>query len=250
MKKVFVPLAIMRLVPNSIAQLNFIRETYITKLFRYDLIPILVPVNAPQSFIDQAYRESGGILIMGGGDISPTLYGATPHSKTVPDDIQRDKLELAIIKRALNDRKPILGICRGCQMLAVATGGTLNQHLPDIVPAEKHSVDEGGTYENLTDAENGHDVLIKADTRARELLGKEKIRVTSGHHQSIKNTGNLFTVSGESPAGIIEIIEHRDSSYFCFGLQSHPECCNADFSGNENKDNLDIFFEEFKKALV
>jgi putative glutamine amidotransferase len=243
--KILIPLAIIREPANSPVPLHFVRETYLNKLATHGMIPVFVSAVMPQEDIDRIYAEANGVLCTGGADINPSIYGATPHAKTDPGDIRRDNLELAIIRRAIADKKPFLGICRGAQMLNVATGGTLMQHLPDVYPTENH--DDSDSYEGMLSPNNGHALVIKPGTKAAKIIGKTETRVSSGHHQAAEKIGKDLVVSATSPAGVIELLEHTDPNYFCFGLQSHPECCAPT---EEKRGDLEGFFTELAKAAA
>lgn len=248
MSKILIPLAISRSSKDTLVPNHFVRETYLYKLFAYKLTPILLPVHSPREIVDALYEECCGVLFTGGGDIDPVRYGQTPHPKTEVDDPRRDEFEISILQRAMKDKKPFLGICRGCQVLAVASGGSLYQHVPDIVSTEFHGVSEGGTYDELLQNSSGHKILIDEDSSAHRIIGRKEIATNSGHHQSVKETGKNIRVSGRSPAGIIEIIEHTDPQYFCFGIQSHPECCGTGLPQARGPNGMDAFFEKFGQA--
>lgn len=217
---------------------HFSRETYISKLLRYRLTPIFISSITPKNVADELYRECGGVLCMGGGDFDPKLYGESAHPKTWISEPVRDQLEIYVIRKALADKKPYLGICRGAQGLAVAAGGNLHQHILDLAPDERHW-NEGLTYNGIH--ANRHPIFISPDSKAYELLGKESAMVNCGHHQSVNNPGTGLLISGKSPAGIVEIIESEDPGHFCFGLQSHPE--------TEDAGNFEAFFAAFEKSI-
>ncbi|MDO8504906.1 MAG: gamma-glutamyl-gamma-aminobutyrate hydrolase family protein [Candidatus Liptonbacteria bacterium] len=234
MIKILVPLAAKRLSDKEpITAVNFIRETYIKKLAKYGLTPVFASHVLPRKIVLELYGEAQGILFTGGSDIDPALYGKRKNPKTRTVEPERDKLEIFLAKKAMKDKKPILAICRGAQILAVASGGELIQHIPDIT-AERHI----GTYEGLA-THKKHPVWLEKNSRARALLKREKIFVNSAHHQAVKNPGKNFLISGITFGGITEIIEHRDRSYFCFGLQSHPEAETG---------ALEIFFKKFAEV--
>lgn len=222
MKRVLVPLAIKKIIPETIAPLHFVRESYLKKLTKYNLAPILVPAESTRDVWDALYEESDGLFLTGGLDVDPSHYDADPHpeSKPIPD---RDEMELYLTKKALEEKKPIFGICRGHQVLAVAGGGTLHQHIPENYPEEVHGRSEGedGNYETIPDAT--HPVYIKKESRLYDIIGIEEGVSTTGHHQAINTLGLEFAVSAVSPQGVVEAIEHTDPDYFCFGVQSHPE---------------------------
>ncbi|MFI5931226.1 gamma-glutamyl-gamma-aminobutyrate hydrolase family protein [Actinoplanes sp. NPDC051494] len=162
-----------------------------------------------------------GIVFAGGGDVDPANWGAAPHPATEAD-VVRDVSELMLMRAALDAGLPVLGVCRGMQLMAVATGGSLHQHLPDLVGHERHRA-APGTDPLAADASSfgRHDVVLQEGSAARFLLG-ERLTVNSFHHQAIDDPGT-FTVSGWCPDDrIVEIIEDRDRE-FALGVQWHPE---------------------------
>ena len=238
MKKVLVPLATLNLEENSFAPLHFVRETYIKKLLKYGLAPLFISPLTPTKIADELYNECDGVLLTGGSDFNPTLYKEKPHPKTEARELARDKFELEVIKKVLTDRKPFLGICRGCQALAIASGGSLHQHVPDIAPEETHS--KINSYAEIADNET--EVQIDKKSRLYGLLRKEKITVRCGHHQAVKTLGKNFKAVGFSLAGIIECVEYIDPSFFCFAVQSHPEI--------EENGDLEPLFEAFSSSVT
>ena len=162
-----------------------------------------------------------GIMFSGGGDIDPAHWGAPRHPATDPDPV-RDTAELMLMRAALEMDLPTLGVCRGLQLMAVATGGSLHQHLPDLVGHARHRA-AAGTDPLAADASafGRHDVVVAAGSRARALLGGH-LTVNSFHHQAVDDPGT-FTATGWCPDDrVIEIIEDPRSS-FALGVQWHPE---------------------------
>lgn len=158
-----------------------------------------------------------GLLITGGAfDVDPALFGASTRHATVTLKSRRTAFELAMVKGALERDMPIFGICGGEQLLAVALGGTLVQHIPDEVENPlAHEQPNPRT-------EPGHEVSVEAGTLLREIVGKESIPVNSAHHQSVKAVPASVTVNSYSSDGVIEGVEDR-SKRFCLGVQWHPE---------------------------
>ncbi|BCJ54775.1 putative glutamine amidotransferase [Actinoplanes sp. NBRC 14428] len=162
-----------------------------------------------------------GIVFAGGGDIDPAHWGAEPHPETDADPV-RDLSELMLMRAALDAGLPVLGVCRGMQLMAVATGGSLHQHLPDIVGHDRHRA-AAGTDPLAADSSSfgRHDVVLQRGSRAMGMLGG-RVTVNSFHHQAVDDPGR-FTVSGWCPDDrIVEIIEGRDRT-FALGVQWHPE---------------------------
>ena len=156
-----------------------------------------------------------GVLLTGGLDVDPRLYGEAPHpaTETAPE---RDRFEIPLTRGAIARDKPILAICRGVQVLNVAAGGSLVQDIPSAISSTlNHSVD---TPKNHI----AHDVRLTRGTVLADLLGTEQQAVNSRHHQAVGNVANDFVVSAVSADGVVEAIERPESS-FCVGVQWHPE---------------------------
>ncbi len=162
-----------------------------------------------------------GIVFCGGGDVDPARYGAERHPATDPDPV-RDTSELMLMKAALAMDLPTLGVCRGLQVMAVATGGSLHQHLPDVIGHERHRAAAGTDPLAVEASAYGrHDVVVQAGSRARALLGAH-LTVNSFHHQGIDDPGS-FVATGWCPDDrVIEIIEDPERT-FALGVQWHPE---------------------------
>jgi len=156
-----------------------------------------------------------GLLITGGAfDCDPSLYGAPPHPATSlkPD---RTQAEWALLHAALDAGRPVLGICGGMQLVAIAFGGTLIQHIPDHLPA-------GIAHEQPNPRhEPGHDIEIVPGTRLAAITGCKRMSVNSAHHQAVDSPGRLV-VSALARDGIVEAIENPELP-FCLGVQWHPE---------------------------
>ncbi len=162
-----------------------------------------------------------GIMFSGGGDIDPAYWGAERHPATDVDPA-RDTAELMLMKRALEMDLPTLGVCRGLQVMAVAAGGSLHQHLPDLIGHDRHRA-APGTDPLAADASayGRHDVVVQHGSRAHALLGPH-LTVNSFHHQAVDDPGT-FVATGWCPDDrVIEIIEDPDRT-FALGVQWHPE---------------------------
>ncbi len=158
-----------------------------------------------------------GLIITGGAfDVDPALFGATTMHETVKLKGRRTQFELAMVKGALARDLPILGICGGQQLLAVALGGTLIQHIPDEVP--DCLAHEQPNPRN----EPGHWVEIVAGTRLAGITGMDRAEVNSAHHQAVKDVPATVVVNARSADGVIEGIEDP-ARRFCIGVQWHPE---------------------------
>lgn len=223
-------------------------ETECAKVIRsVGLIPVYISLDTSAQERSDLRKSTHGLWIRGGSDVDPGKYGQVHHSKVSGVDTLFDEMQLEEIDKAHNrDEKPVIGICRGVQAMTVATGGRLNQHLPDIVPHEAHgvSVDERDSLKKKA----YHDVLIEPGTKAAEIFGTDRLSdVTSLHHQSIQDPGNILIVSGKSPEGIAEIAEHYDpQAPFFMGIQFHPE---LDMREMGEKGSPKVIFEYFAAAV-
>jgi putative glutamine amidotransferase len=162
-----------------------------------------------------------GIVFSGGNDVDPAQWGAEAHPATKIDQ-PRDASELMLMKAALEMDLPILGVCRGMQVMAVVAGGSLHQHLPDLIGTSRHQA-ESGTDPLAADASayGRHDVVLKPGSAAHRLLGAH-LTVNSFHHQAVDDPGS-FTATGWCPDDkVVEIIEDPEHS-FALGVQWHPE---------------------------
>ena len=168
----------------------------------------------------EVVKEVDGILLPGGDDVTPSLYGDEPHPKFEAAEPGRDAYELELAKRAGDADVPLFAICRGIQVLNVARGGTLVQDIPSQLPdAIPHEVRD-------TPFTIAHDVWVSEGTLLHELL-RERIDgdacpVNSRHHQAVQKIGEGLVVSATAPDGVIEAVEDP-SKRFCVGVQWHPE---------------------------
>ena len=171
---------------------------------------ILPPDDSVAENPDELLDLLDGLLLAGGSDIDPATYGATPHPETKGSWPERDRFELALGTRALERDMPVLGICRGMEMLNVIQGGTLNQHLG----LELHRHTPGA----FTD----HRVALESGSLAARVVGAEMTEVKSAHHQGVEEIGEGVVVTGHADDGVVEAIELPEKS-FAVGVLWHPE---------------------------
>ena len=174
--------------------------------------------------VDTALAGVDGLLLTGGGDVDPSRYGEQPHHTLAGVEPARDELEIALIAAALHRDLPIFAICRGVQILNVATGGTLVQDIPSQIPgALNHSL----SVPQHQPCDLAHEVWVDKDSLLAKLMGERLVgsdtcEVNSRHHQAVKSVAPGFRVSATAPDGVIEAIEDP-AVRFCLGVEWHPE---------------------------
>ena len=176
---------------------------------------MLPPDDAVAQQPDRALELLDGLVLAGGGDIDPTSYGRRPHPETSGACPARDRFELALASRALERDLPLLGVCRGMQLLNVAAGGTLVQHLPDVVGHDGHRRLPAGFAD--------HEVRLEHGSLAARAAGEELHAVKSHHHQAPEELGDGVVATGWAVAdGLVEAIE-LPVRRFALGVLWHPE---------------------------
>jgi putative glutamine amidotransferase len=192
------------------------RADYVRAVARTGATPVVLPPLAPEHAAALVDRLDG-VLLSGGIDVDPSLYGQARHPKLGRVDRERDDFELALTREALRRDLPLLAICRGQQVLNVATGGTLYQDLPSqLRGAVGHEA--SGRRTRLS-----HTVEVEPGSKLAEILGRGPLSVNSFHHQAIERLGDGLLASGRSPAdGVIEAVEMNGLT-FVVGVQWHPE---------------------------
>jgi putative glutamine amidotransferase len=196
--------------------LHQLRAAYADAVVGAGGIPLLLAPTLGREAIGKLMGHLEGLLITGGAfDISPALYGEKPSAKLGRLAPERTEFELALLRKAAQRDLPVLAICGGMQLLNVARGGTLFQHLPDDLPGLEH--EQPGDRRAP-----GHTVEIEAGTRLAALVGSETLPVNSSHHQGLKTVGTGLRVGARSRDGLVEAIEDPGTA-FCIGVEWHPE---------------------------
>ena len=197
-----------------------LRENYCAAVTRAGGLPVLLPHEVEQA--DAYLRVIDGLVVTGGAfDVDPAIFGAETRHASVKTKDRRTQFELALTRRALSADKPVLGICGGQQLMNVALGGTLIQHIPDEVSGAL--VHEQKNPRN----EPGHIVRFAEGTRLREIARCGEAPVNSTHHQAVKAPAPGLVVDATAPDGVIEGIEDPRRR-FCIGVQWHPEYAISD----------------------
>jgi putative glutamine amidotransferase len=184
-------------------------------------VPWMVPLlDDDEDTLREIYQRLDGILLPGGVDLDPATFGEDRHPKLGALDPARDRVELQLTRWALEDRKPVLGLCRGIQVMNVALGGTLYQDIAAQLPdAIKHDYFPTMGFERDHLA---HEVAVAAGTRLRATLERPRLQVNSMHHQGIKTLAADLVPAAVAPDGVIEAVE-LDRDHFFVGVQWHPE---------------------------
>jgi putative glutamine amidotransferase len=192
---------------------------YADRVAQAGAIPVLLP---PVPGVEEALDRLDGLVLSGGGDIDPARYGAQRAPQTARIHGERDTAELALLTRALSLGLPVLGICRGMQLINVARGGSLHQHLPDLVGHDEHSP-APGTY-------GAHEVSVALGTRLAGILGMAQqaeprpVVVPTHHHQGVDRLGQGLSATAWAADGTVEAVELDSAEHdFLVAVQWHPE---------------------------
>jgi len=195
---------------------------YIQEIHRAGGLAMMIPpdpllIEDPDEVLDRL----DGFVLAGGCDVDPSMYGAEPHPSTIGAVPERDQVELALVRRAVERDMPVLGICRGMQVLNVALGGTLRQHVPDDVGHDDHRRNPG-TFDG-----NDHEVTLTPGSLAALAAGEERHATKSHHHQSVETVGEGLTVTGYSVLDDLPEAIESSANSFVLGVQWHPEADQA-----------------------
>jgi putative glutamine amidotransferase len=194
---------------------HLVADTYVAAVQAAGAHALLLAVDgrAPEALLDRV----DGLMVIGGADLDPEVYGQARSEHTEKTYRERDEFELALTRAALARELPFLGICRGMQLLNVACGGTLNQHLvgDDGVPSHRRVI---GTF-----AGTEHEIDLAPGSLAEQAIGEPVHEARCHHHQAIDRLGEGLVVSGRARDGVTEAIELPDGRGWALGVQWHPE---------------------------
>jgi putative glutamine amidotransferase len=195
-------------------------EPYVQAIRRAGMTPVILPqtdLDAVASLLDMF----DAILLLGGGDVDPARYRAEAHPEVYGVDGDRDQLEISLVRGAAGRDLPTLAVCRGIQVVNVARGGTLLQHVPDLPGVLDHRPDASlGSHPVM------HEVSVEPGSRVAEATGRVILECASHHHQAIDRLGEGLHVVGRSEDGVIEAVEGDDG--WLVAVQWHPELTAAD----------------------
>jgi putative glutamine amidotransferase len=191
----------------------FVYTTYVDALRSAGAVPVLIPPQ-PEN-VAEVLDELDGLLLAGGDDCDPAVYGEPRHPSVVPMDPRRQTNDLSLARAARERGVPTLAICLGVQVMNVAAGGTLIQDIAS-------SIDTDIDHASEPTDRHRHEVLIESDTRLGRILGARELNVNSSHHQAIGRVGEPLRVTAHAPDGVVEGLEDPAHPFYV-GVQWHPE---------------------------
>lgn len=194
----------------------FVPRDYVRAVQRAGGAALILPPDPEWAVDPDAVLDHlDGLILCGGIDVCAAAYGAEAHPEADPPDVERDEFEIALARRALERDIPFLGVCRGMQLMNVAAGGTLVQHLPEKIGSEAHRHTPGSFGDHFVD--------LEPDSLAARAAGESRHLSKSHHHQAVDRLGEGFEITGRSPEdGVPEAIE-APGRRFALGVQWHPE---------------------------
>lgn len=195
-----------------------LREFYVNSVIQAGGLPLILPATSQGELADEYFNLCNGLLFTGGGDLDPAYFGQAPSARLGTVNPRRDEFEISLARKALACGKAALGICRGCQIMNAAAGGSLIQHIESNLCHDQKAPRDYPI----------HDIFIANDSQLFRILGSEKIKVNSFHHQAVDQAGEGISLSAYAQDGIAEAIEFKGDSFY-LGVQWHPECM-TDFS--------------------
>jgi putative glutamine amidotransferase len=180
-------------------------------------LPVLIPMINDRNLLTALLSRLDGLLLPGGIDLHPSRYGEEVHPFTEEADHELDEFEITLASWAFQQDIPVLGVCRGMQLINIVLGGSLYQDIDDQYP---DSI--GHTHRNLPRTHLAHHIIIEPGSRMETILGTGEVKVNSLHHQAIKDLGKGVRITGRAPDGIPELLEVTGYR-FVMAAQSHPE---------------------------
>lgn len=210
----------------------YVNRGYVESVIRSGGIPLMIPFEEDLSVVKSQIELIDGLILSGGQDVFPFYYNEDPKAKIGEVMPSRDRFDFELLKNAKEKGIPILGICRGVQVINVYEGGTLYQDL-DYIDGEvlKHSQNHDFDLET-------HIVYIEEDSKLYEIFNKKSLLINSFHHQSLKDIANGYKVTAKASDGVVEAIEHQKYP-FLVGVQWHPEALT------KHNDDMLALFERF-----
>ncbi|WP_311487451.1 gamma-glutamyl-gamma-aminobutyrate hydrolase family protein [uncultured Helcococcus sp.] len=215
----------------------YVNEDYADAVIKAGATPLVLSINDEDSVIDEYINIIDGLILSGGHDVDPRNYEENPNPKLGQVLPERDSFDLKLLKKAKEKNIPILGICRGFQLINVSYGGSLWQ---DLSYSDKEYIKHNQVYgPDVTT----HTIKVEEDTKLHKIVNKDTLSVNSFHHQIIKDLGQGLKLSAQAPDGVVEAFE--DPNYrFLLGVQFHPEMLHR------VKDEMQNIFNELVKEAI
>ena len=217
-----IPTQTLEEIPDQLPRCWVMSQQYVRVLVAAGAVPWIIPLlESDPATLRTIYDRVDGVFLPGGVDLDPAAYAESSSDLIGRTDPARDEIELTLARWALEDRKPLLAVCRGIQVVNVAAGGTVHQDLAAQLPgAIKHDYfPVRGQYSRDLLV---HDVTVPEGSRLRELLGAPVVKVNSMHHQGIKQLADGLRPTAYAPDGLIEGLE-SPNGHFMVAVQWHPE---------------------------
>jgi len=204
----------LRVVPSEKRERVELWRSYVRSVELAGGVPVVLPASDDPARVDEQLDVVDGLVLVGGTDYAPKLYGARRHPRTRLLHPVRQFYDIELARAAIRRRVPTLAICGGLQLVNIVCGGDLIQHLPDTVQnALSHDGDE---------SRNMHEVRIEPDSHLARILGRDTLTVNSSHHQAVGRVGGGLRVAARSPDSVVEALEARADA-FLVCVQWHPE---------------------------
>jgi putative glutamine amidotransferase len=205
--------------PGGNSVLAGIGEQYLLAIEAAGGIPLLIHLTRESLVLQAHYQRCDGLLFAGGGDVDPALFGQAPHPKLGTVEPLRDEVELALARRAIDEQKPVLGICRGIQLLNVALGGGLYQDIASELP---DALDHYASSKAPGRAHLAHSIALEPGSWLAAQLQTSELPGNTFHHQALRDIAPGLHVTGRAPDGVVEAVEGAGAG-FVVGVQCHPE---------------------------
>lgn len=199
-----------------------VNEAYTRAVQAAGGLPVLIPNHVSDAELEQIFARVDGVLLTGGGDINPRHFRGKPHERIGDVDDDRDRVEIGLARLAVEHGKPLMGICRGCQVLNVALGGTLYTDIQDQLPgALRHD-----WYPDIPRDTLAHSVRLEGGSRLQGIIGADETPVNSLHHQGLEQVAPALKAVAWAPDGLVEAVELAGHP-FGLAVQWHPEWLQA-----------------------
>lgn len=237
---------------NPMTGRYFANQSFVRSVTEAGGVPVLLPGTLSEDCIDEYLELCDGFIMVGGPDANPALFGDEPSEKTVIGNTAIDMHDVALIRAVMNLDKPLLGVCRGMQMLNLAMGGTIYQDLSEYeeelkagIKTESHVTGPTGEPKVLLHRQPGpeedpyHTVIMVSGTKTADIFG-EKASVNSHHHQAVKDPAPGAVISARAMDGVVEAIEFPEKR-FAVGLQWHPEIMTGFAGGDYRREQMKVF---------